>query len=277
MTPLDSTANQFGGVLPSPDGLPADPDRFRDILRGSLKAWRADGFQVVWLEIPADRAGLIPVAVDERFHFHHTGAEYLMLTHRLAEDATIPPYASHFIGAGGVVVNEARELLVVSERRGRRTQTPYYKLPGGAMHEGEHLVEGVIREVSEETGVQTRFEALICLRNLHGYRYGKSDIYFVCRLAPLSRQISMQEEEIEECLWMPLEEYMQAETVGEFNKRIVMAAIESPGLVVREIDSYRDPGTYEIFMPREPALDGIPGDSTGFRLSLESDGRGAAS
>jgi len=59
------------------------------------------------------------------------------LTKRLEEDALIPEYATHYIGAGGVVLNENRELLVVSELH-RRSESPYYKLPGGALHPGEH-------------------------------------------------------------------------------------------------------------------------------------------
>ena len=66
----------------------------------------------------------------------------------------------------------------------------------------------MVREVLEETGVRTRFEAVVCLRHWHGYRYGKSDIYFVCRLSPLSREITMQEEELEAALWMPVDEYL---------------------------------------------------------------------
>ena len=73
---------------------------------------------------------------------------------------------------------------------------PAYKLPGGALHQGEHLLDGVMREVYEETGVRAKFESLVCLRHWHGYRYGKSDIYFICRLSPLSEEINMQAEEM---------------------------------------------------------------------------------
>ena len=111
--------------------------------------------------------------------------------------------------------------------------------------EGEDLEEGVVREVLEETGVRTRFEAVVCMRNLHGYRYGKSDIYFVCRLAPLSHEITMQVDEIEDCLWMPLDDYMAADSVSDFNKSIVRAAVETPGLVPSRIDGYRDRRQYE--------------------------------
>ena len=142
--------------------------------------------------------GLAQHAVEAGFGFHHSGDDYLLMTLRLEEGAFIPPYASHYIGAGGVVIKDG-SLLVVHERRGPVGGPRYYKLPGGALHEGEHLVEGVVREVLEETGVRTRFQSLVCFRNLHGYRYGKSDIYFVCKLEALSHEIVPQAEEIEEC------------------------------------------------------------------------------
>ena len=103
------------------------------------------------------------------------------------------------------------------------------KLPGGALRQGEHLIEAVEREVLEETGVHSRFESVVCFRHWHGYRYGKSDIYFVCRLRPLSSEITMQTEEIQECLWMPVGEFLEEETVSEFNKWIVRAGVASPG------------------------------------------------
>ena len=249
MDVLSSTTNPFGGVIPEPESLPDDPESFRLRLRHSLAEWTREGYKVTWLELPISRANLVPVAVEAGFSYHHSDQGYLMLTHRLVAGAMIPPFASHYIGAGGVVLNDDRELLVVHELRGRPGGTRSYKLPGGALHAGEHLTEGVVREVLEETGVRTRFEALVCLRNVHGYRYGKSDIYFVCRLAPQSRRISIQVEEIEECLWMPVDEYFGAENVSQFNKSIVHAALESPGWVLDKIEGYRDPRTYEIFMP----------------------------
>jgi 8-oxo-dGTP pyrophosphatase MutT (NUDIX family) len=163
----------------------------------------------------------------------------------------VPPYASHYIGAGGVVINDRRELLVVWEKAHRRNRRRYYKLPGGALRAGEHLVEGVIREIEEETGVGVRFESLVCFRHWHGYRYDKSDIYFVCRLSPTSQEIHIQEEEIEECLWMPVDEYLASEHVGVFNRRIVEAALDGEGpLVPTWIDGYQtDRARREIFMP----------------------------
>lgn len=246
---LEATPNPFGGTVVKPEALPEDAGVFRARLQHSIERWKGEGIKVVWLEVPTRRAGLIPAAVEAGFGFHHSEEQYLMLTHRLVEGAYIPPYASHYIGAGGVVLNDRRELLVVCEKY-RRTGRPYYKLPGGALHAGEHLVEGVTREVLEETGVRAQFESLVCFRHWHGYRHGKSDIYFVCRLSPLSEEVNMQAEEIEECRWMPVAEYLGSEFVSAFNKRIVEAALSSPGVAPAEIEGYADPSKYEFFMPK---------------------------
>jgi 8-oxo-dGTP diphosphatase len=248
---LPAAENPFGGILPKPDGLDADPACFALRLGHSLNVWRADGYRVVWLEVPIDRAPLIPVAVAAGFGFHHSETDYLMMTLQLEEGAFVPAFSSHYIGAGGVAINDRDELLVVSERYHRDpNRPPRYKLPGGALHEGEHLEEGVVREVLEETGVHTRFDALVCFRHWHGYRYGKSDIYFVCRLKPLSEEITIEEEEIAESRWMPVQQYLAADQVSGFNKQIVVAARSSAGIVPTDIPEHDDKSRFEFFMPR---------------------------
>jgi hypothetical protein len=63
-------------------------------------------------------------------------------------------------------------------------------------------------KVKEETGIDTVFESVICYRTHHEYRFGmyaapalplravnnpiRSDIYFVCKLRPLSNTIKAQ-------------------------------------------------------------------------------------
>ncbi len=248
MVVLTATVNQFRGVVLDPASLPSDAGEFAARLEESLREWRSQQLQVVWLEVPIGKSALVPAAVPAGFIFHHSGEDYVMMTLRLAENAFIPPYATHYIGAGGVVLNERRELLVVCERHRNPGQAPFYKLPGGALHQGEHLEDAVIREVLEETGVRTKFDALVCFRHWHGYRYGKSDIYFVCRLHPLSQEITMQEEEIEDCRWIPVGDFLGSEEVSAFNKSIVTAALESDGVAPTAIPGFDD-RTREFFMP----------------------------
>lgn len=249
---LEWTENRFGGVVVDPGALPSEPDLFREQLPGSLQFWADQGLKVAWLEIPIAKTALIPVAVEAGFVFHHSGQDYVMMTRQLVEGAFVPPYATHYIGAGGVVINERQELLVVWERLHRQGDRKYYKLPGGALLPGEHIVACVQREVLEETGIKTRFESLVCFRHWHGYRFDKSDIYFVCRLSPLNHRIVADEEEIAECLWMPVQEYLESKDVGVFNKRIVQAALSRTRLVPTWIDGYQsEPDRRELFFPAE--------------------------
>ena len=167
----------------------------------------------------------------------------------LQEGAWLPHFATHYIGIGGVVLTPERELLVVREIYGVAGRPPTLKLPGGALHPGENLAEAVEREVLEETGVQAEFEAIACFRHWHGYRYGKSDIYFVSRLRPMSREITMQADEIQECLWLPVDEFLSRDDISNFNKQIVRAALEFEGVVQSFIPGFGGPDTREYFMP----------------------------
>ncbi len=245
---LAHTPDMFGGIIVDRESLPPDVEEFMLRLRHSMETWSTDGKRLVWVDVPRQLSQHIPVAVEAGFVFHHADEDHVMLVRRIVEDAFVPLHATHYIGVGGVVINDRNELLVVCERH-RRTAQPYYKLPGGALLPGEHLVDAVLREVLEETGVEAKFESLVCFRHWHGYRYGKSDIYFVCRLSPLSQNVTMQAEEIEECFWMPLDQYFASDMVSAFNKRIVHAAVNSSGVTPEWIDGYGDPARYEFFMP----------------------------
>lgn len=58
--------------------------------------------------------------------------------------------ARPIIGVAGVVIDNDRVLLI---RRGRAPLLGSWSLPGGALKVGETIVEGVAREVFEETGL----------------------------------------------------------------------------------------------------------------------------
>lgn len=246
---LAATVNIFNGVDVDPESLPQNPGTFSDLLQHSLAVWGRQGCKVVWLKLPLDSAALVPAAVQAGFVFHHSQPDYVMMTYLLQPDAFVPPHATHYIGAGGLVLNERQELLVVTEVVHRHRHPHYYKLPGGALKPGEHLVDAVLREVWEETGICTRFEAVMGFRHWHGYRFGKSDIYFICRLTPLTTEIRVQENEIEEALWMPLDAYLADEHVGVFNKEMVAAAARGEGLVPGWFEGYATRETHEIFVP----------------------------
>jgi 8-oxo-dGTP diphosphatase len=62
------------------------------------------------------------------------------------------------VGVGAVVVDRGRVLLI---RRGHEPMKGQLSLPGGTLELGETLVEGVRREVLEETGLEVEPLALV--------------------------------------------------------------------------------------------------------------------
>ena len=62
------------------------------------------------------------------------------------------------VGVGGVVVIDGRALLI---RRGSEPLKGEWSIPGGTLELGETLVEGVRRELREETGLDVKVLELI--------------------------------------------------------------------------------------------------------------------
>ncbi|MGA8222847.1 MAG: NUDIX hydrolase [Candidatus Acidiferrales bacterium] len=62
------------------------------------------------------------------------------------------------VGVGGVIIADGRALLI---RRGNAPLEGEWSIPGGTLEVGETLVEGVRRELAEETGIEVRVLDLI--------------------------------------------------------------------------------------------------------------------
>lgn len=62
------------------------------------------------------------------------------------------------VGVGGVVISDGRTLLI---RRGHAPLQGEWSIPGGTLELGETLIEGVERELLEETAINVRVVDLI--------------------------------------------------------------------------------------------------------------------
>ncbi|XP_076897602.1 nudix hydrolase 2-like [Bidens hawaiensis] len=185
-----------------------DPANFLIRLKTSMSQWTLQGKRGVWIKLPIHLVNLVETAVKEGFCYHHAEPDYLMLVNWIPETTnTIPANATHRVGVGAVVLNDKREILVVQEKNGRLRGSGIWKIPTGIVEEGEEISEGVIREVKEETGIDTEFVEVLAFRQWHKVFFGKSDLFFMCMMRALSFDIEIQELEIEAAKWMPLEEF----------------------------------------------------------------------
>ncbi|KAG9448558.1 hypothetical protein H6P81_008523 [Aristolochia fimbriata] len=204
---LTAVEDAYGGVIVEIKE-PMDSAAFVCSLRVSMSNWRQRGKRGIWIKLPIEHANLVHPAVQEGFWYHHAEPSYLMLVHWLPDTVnTIPINATHRVGIGAFVMNDKREVLVVQENSGRLKGTGVWKFPTGVIDEGEDILAGAIREVKEETGIDTEFVEVLAFRQTHKSFFKKSDLFFVCMLKPLSYDIQKQDLEIEAAQWMPIEEY----------------------------------------------------------------------
>lgn len=204
---LDGSQDAYGGVTVEMKEH-MDADVFAPLLRASVSSWKQLGKKGVWIKLPIEYSHLVDIIVKEGFRYHHAEPNYLMLVRWLPETPdTIPVNASHRVGVGAFVLNDKREMLVVQEHSGRFQGTGVWKNPTGVVNEGEDICEAVVREVKEETGVDTKFVEILCFRQSHKSFFTKSDLFFLCVLHPESSVIEKQHVEIEAARWMPIEEY----------------------------------------------------------------------
>ncbi|TVU14993.1 hypothetical protein EJB05_38491 [Eragrostis curvula] len=213
---LEASEDEYGGVVVDADRLPAGNDAFARSLAASLSYWKSVGKKGVWLKLPADRAEFVPLAVKEGFKYHHAEEAYVMLTYWIPDEPSmLPANASHQVGVGGFVINDQMEVLVVQEKYCGSSLDGAWKLPTGFIHASEEIYTGAIREVKEETGVDTEFVDVVAFRHAHNVAFQKSDLFFICMLRPVSNEIKIDETEIQAAKWMPLEEFVKQPFIQE--------------------------------------------------------------
>ena len=114
---------------------------------------------------------------------------------------------THIVSAGAIVLNDRGDILLVKDdRRGTGS------LPGGIIEEGEGVLDGVKREVLEETGIKAEVGELFCVTSntckypgYNGVKVVPTKVMldFVCRAVSGTPRPS---EENSRTAWFPLDQ-----------------------------------------------------------------------
>lgn len=228
---LSGTTDRFAGITINLDNAPASTvEEFSGLLQRSLDKWKDENIRTIWINISLSKSDWIGLLFNKfGFQVHHAiPPSRISLYKWTAETETcqIPNYAHHTVGVGGFVVNEKEEILVIEERF-KFQNKPHWKLPGGYVDPGEFIAAAAVREVMEETGIQTEFKSLIAFRQSHQMSFGCSDLYFIACLKPLTSEIHMCQRELSKCVWMPLKEYACHELVHTTNQQFARKYMDS--------------------------------------------------
>lgn len=107
---------------------------------------------------------------------------------------------THIVAVGGIVENEQGEILLVKTHHGG------WVFPGGQVEVGENIIEALIREVKEESGIDIEVTNMIgVFSNTGTYKWydGVTDVPtkvmfdFVCK--PIGGELTTSEETSEVC------------------------------------------------------------------------------
>ena len=181
-------------------------------LTASLEKWKQEGARSIQIFFKPPKCHLMNVASKHGFYFHHAHQQedYVLMikwTDGSMADQ-FPRFADHYVGVGGVMVNDKEEILLIQEHKnlGYSKQTPW-KFPGGYVECGETVMQGVEREVFEETGLKGEFLGILALREQMDHKYGAADFYIVCMLRPQENYQAIDiidKHEVKQAKWVPL-------------------------------------------------------------------------
>jgi ADP-ribose pyrophosphatase YjhB (NUDIX family) len=195
---------------------------FSTILRASLCQWLAEKRCAAWLQVRIEKSSLIAEAAKFGFRFHHAeGATAMLYMWLRPDECKIHPFATHQVGVAGCVVNSETSQVLVVKDKGQ--PHPLWKFPGGVADLGEDIGTTAEREILEETGLETEFKGILAFRQQHNQpgTFGRSDLFFVCHMSPVTFDLRPCEVEIDECQWMDLDELEQTGLVSAMTHHVL--------------------------------------------------------
>ena len=149
------------------------------------------------------------------------------------------------VGVGGAVVHEERLLLV---RRASRRGRGNWQVPGGFIEPDETIEQAVIREVLEESGVNTKVRGVLGIRNRYDPDVDNS-LYVVMLLDPLDSNPQPDNHEVDRAEFFSLEEIRALEQVPAINLEVAERALSSDyRLLGPKTLTHSSGATYTLFV-----------------------------
>ncbi|WP_338539663.1 NUDIX hydrolase [Paenibacillus tundrae] len=128
-------------------------------------------------------------------------------------------FPTHIVSAGGIVEDGDGNILLV------KAHDDGWVYPGGITEVGENLIDGVIREIKEESGIEATVSHLISVVSntaIHKWYDGVTDVPtkvmfdFVCKATGGTLTTS---DETSECRWVPKENVLDLITLPGIRMR----------------------------------------------------------
>jgi len=250
---LSYVFDDYNGVVIDKQILPDAIALFTEQFDVMLLDAKSQGKQLIWFSLSIQQSTFIQVLTNAGFVFHNCLEDEITLILRIKAEAYAPFVPTHSIGAGALIVNEKQQILVIREHLANHLG---FKLPGGHIELEEKISEAIVREVFEETGVHSEFIGIQGFASKKHFRFGKSNIYFLCRLNALSSAINIQDiDEIAEAKWCDINEFINDQNNHAFVREIVSNLQNERGLKLIETTDNNGPHIkHEVFFASNSLL-----------------------
>lgn len=242
---LEVFIDRYDGLTILEQDLSLKQEEFNDKIDSIILHAKQKSLKLLWIYVKIQDSHLLSSLVEKDFTYHTCESNKILLVKPLIKDPIIPTASNHTLGVGVVVINERDEILLIKERH----STVGFKLPGGHIDDTELIQSAVKREVKEETGIDVVFESIVSLGHFYPHQFNKSNLYILCTAKAFSSKICIEDtQEVLECIWLDVNEYLEDENSFSYNQEIVKAALLNKGLKNKDLDSFKkNPKQYELF------------------------------
>lgn len=124
------------------------------------------------------------------------------------------------ISVGGVVVKDGQVLLV---QRGQQPGKGLWTNPGGYVEQNEELKAAIVREIKEETGLETKPTGLALVADAPGHK--EHNVFINFRLAYLGGDLKIQKSELMDAGFFDMAEIKQMK-IADLTKQIIRLLVQ---------------------------------------------------
>lgn len=129
-------------------------------------------------------------------------------------------FPTHIVAADGIVENERNEILLVKSR-----DKNIWTIPGGQVEVGENLIDAVVREIKEESGIDVSVSKLVCISSntctyegYNGFEMVPTKVMFGFVCTYIGGELCVSDETSESC-WVPKDNVLDYITVPSLVER----------------------------------------------------------